>query len=78
MKTHGILEVENIKLGTIVEALNIQIDGNLHDALTDITVTYKSFYKLLKEYKKLHQTSPNHKIFQDTNLDYILQTLNVI
>ena len=78
MKTHGILEVENIKLGTIVEALNIQIEGNLHDALTDITVTYKSFYKLLKEYKKLHQTSPNHKIFQDTNLDYILQTLNVI
>lgn len=78
MKVNGILEVENIKLGTIVEALNIKIEGNLHDALTDITVTYKSFYKLLADYKDLYHTNPNHKIFEDANVDYILKTLNVI
>ena len=78
MKVNGILEVENIKLGTIVEALNIPIEGNLHDALTDITVTRKSFYKMLDEYKNLYQKMPKHKIFSDVNVDYILRLFNII
>jgi DNA polymerase III alpha subunit (gram-positive type) len=57
MKKHGLLDVENVKLGTIVEALNIKVDGNLHDALTDIKATVNSTYKLLIQIKKLKAES---------------------
>lgn len=54
----GLLDVPNVKLGTIVEALDIKLTGNLHDALTDIEGTYKSFYQMIDIWKT-HLTNIN-------------------
>lgn len=51
-------QLENVKLGTIIESLDIKIDGPLHDALSDIEGTYKAFYKAIDRWKILLQTDP--------------------
>ena len=58
LKKYGLLDVKNVKLETIVEALDIEVQGNLHDALTDIKATVNSIYKLLMKIKKL-RADPN-------------------
>jgi len=45
LKTHGKLKVENVKLGTLTTALEVTIDGKLHDALTDIKATMECVWK---------------------------------
>lgn len=51
LKKKGILKVENVKLGTIIESLDVKVTGPLHDALTDIDGTYQSFYKMIELWK---------------------------
>ena len=51
LKKKGILKVENVKLGTIIESLDVKVTGPLHDALTDIDGTYQSFYKMIDLWK---------------------------
>lgn len=69
LKKHGVLDVPNVKLGTIVEALDIKVDGELHDALADIKATQESFYGLVDKINTLNHKNPNHIIFNDTKLN---------
>ncbi len=68
LKKHGLLNVPNVKLETIVEALNIKVEGNLHDALTDIKATQQGFYGLVDKIKSIRKDKPNHPIFEDIKL----------
>jgi len=54
--------VPNVKLGTIIEALQIKVSGNLHDALTDIKATANGIYILLKRVKKIKESNPKHPL----------------
>jgi len=42
-------EVPNFKLSTVAEYLNINPDGQLHDALTDISLTSKIYFHFLNK-----------------------------
>lgn len=59
LKKKGLLKVENVKLGTIIESLDVKIDGPLHDAMADIEGTYKSFYKMIDIWKKELKKDPS-------------------
>lgn len=50
LKKHKLLNVENVKLKTIMESLGIVADGELHNALTDIKGTFQSFYELVNRW----------------------------
>jgi DNA polymerase-3 subunit epsilon len=52
-KKYGLLDVPNVRLETIIEALDIKVIGDLHDALTDIKATINSIFKLLIKVKKM-------------------------
>lgn len=69
LKKHGVIDVPNVKLGTIVEALNINVEGELHDALTDIKATQEGFYELVKKVNSVKKKDPNHKIFEYEKLN---------
>lgn len=58
LKKSGKLNVPNVKLGTIMEALDIKPRGNLHDALTDIIGTCDSVYSMLDKWILLNSTDP--------------------
>lgn len=47
LKDLGILIVDNVKLGTVASALMIQPNGDLHDAMTDIDLTYRTMFDLI-------------------------------
>lgn len=51
-------EVANVKLGTIIEALDVKIQGPLHDAMTDIEGTFKSFNIAVDRWIELIKTDP--------------------
>ena len=53
LKKKGLLKVENVRLGTIIESLDVKIEGPLHDAMADIEGTYKAFYKMIDKWKDL-------------------------
>lgn len=63
LKKHGVIDVPNVKLGTIVEALDIKVKGELHDALADIKATQESFYALVDKVNAVKQKDPKHKLF---------------
>jgi hypothetical protein len=50
--------VPNVKLGTIIEALDVKIKGPLHDAMADIEGTYKSFYIAVNMWVELLKKEP--------------------
>jgi DNA polymerase III alpha subunit (gram-positive type) len=68
LKKHGFLDVPNVKLGTIVEALDIKVEGELHDALADIKATQEGFYGLVNKVKALRKKDPNNSIFENQKL----------
>lgn len=53
LHTAGLINLSTFKLGDIARYLDIHVDGDLHDAQTDIDLTRKCFCKLVKEYIKL-------------------------
>ena len=61
-KKQGLLDVDNVRLGTIVESLNIKIDGSLHDAYQDIQATGNCLYKLLKRIKGFEEQNTHPDI----------------
>jgi DNA polymerase III alpha subunit (gram-positive type) len=68
LKKKGLLDVDKVRLGVIVEALNIKLTGDLHDALVDIKATGNCLYKLLKRiknYKEMGIHSDVVKKFED-------------
>jgi DNA polymerase III alpha subunit (gram-positive type) len=73
LKNHGFLDVPNVKLGTIVEALNITVDGELHDALADIKATQQGFYGLVNKVNEIRRTKPNHPIFENEKLNNTME-----
>lgn len=74
LKNHGFLDVPNVKLGTIVEALDVKVDGSLHDALADIKATQESFYGLVDKVKEIRKKEPQHPIF---DLDKLRSTMSL-
>lgn len=47
LKKLGILVVENVKLGTVANALMISPTGELHNAMTDIDITHKIMFNII-------------------------------
>jgi len=47
LKKLGILVVDNVKLETVANALMITVDGELHNAMTDITITHKILFNII-------------------------------
>lgn len=47
LKKLGILVVDNVKLGTVANALMIQATGELHNAMTDIDITHKIMFNII-------------------------------
>jgi len=59
---HGFLELKNLKLGTVIEAHDIKVDGELHDAVVDIKATGNCIYKSLKLVESIERDQPDHEI----------------
>jgi DNA polymerase III epsilon subunit-like protein len=51
LKNNGRLNVPNVKLGTIAEAVGVKPEGDLHTALVDIQVTLESLIEVTKLYE---------------------------
>lgn len=68
LKKYGFLDVPNVKLGTIVEALNIKVEGELHDALADIKATQQGFYGLVEKVNAIRKSNPTHPLFDNQKL----------
>jgi len=51
--------VPNVKLGTIIEAFDVKITGPLHDAMTDIEGTFKSFYIAVDKWESILKEDPS-------------------
>ena len=45
-------KMPNFKLGTVAEHVGVEVEGDLHDALTDIRLTRKLYYHFAKQMKK--------------------------
>jgi DNA polymerase III epsilon subunit-like protein len=78
LKNKNILKVENIKLGTIIEALDIPIEGNLHDALTDIIGTYKSFYKVVDIWQESLKSDPSLSSLLSTDIKHLFKEMKIL
>jgi len=61
-RQHRLINVPNIKLETIMEALNVKAEGNLHDALTDIKGTDAALIEYVHRVNKLKQGDPSHPV----------------
>lgn len=61
-RDNGLLNVPNMKLGTILEAFNVKIEGNLHDALTDIKATDAAVIECIHRVDKLKRDKPSHPV----------------
>lgn len=57
----GILVVDNVKLGTVATALTIQPNGDLHDAMTDIDLTYRAMFDLIDRIHWLNNPDVSNK-----------------
>ena len=53
--TAGLINPENLKLGTIAKYLGFEDNPNLHDASVDIDLTRKCFCKLVAKYIKFEE-----------------------
>jgi hypothetical protein len=51
--------IANVKLGTIIEALDVKIQGPLHDAMADIEGTFKSFYIAVNIWETILKKDPS-------------------
>ena len=61
-REHKLINVPNIKLGTILEALNVKPEGKLHNALTDIKCTDAALIEYVHRINKLKQNNPKHPV----------------
>lgn len=61
-RQHNLIDVPNVKLGTIIEALDVKVEGHLHDALTDIKGTDAALIEYVNRVKKLKQDDPSHPV----------------
>jgi DNA polymerase III epsilon subunit-like protein len=68
LKDLGILVVENVKLGTVATALAIQPNGALHDAMTDIDLTYRTMFDLIDRINWLNNEDISKKFEKFMNL----------
>jgi DNA polymerase III alpha subunit (gram-positive type) len=77
LKKSGLMKLENVKLGTIIEALDIKINGSLHDALTDIEATYNCFYELINRWKVILKNDMTKQKLLSENIKYLLEHIIV-
>jgi DNA polymerase-3 subunit alpha (Gram-positive type) len=61
-RANKLLDVPNIKLGTIIEALDIKIEDDLHDAFADVKGTDQSIIKLLTEVARFKKENLHESI----------------
>lgn len=59
LKKLGILVVDNVKLGTVANALMISPEGELHNAMTDIDLTHKVMFGIIDRLKLLNNDQLN-------------------
>lgn len=52
LHTAGLIKLDNFRLETIVEYLDVKFEGDLHNAFTDVDLTRKCFCKLFKDFIK--------------------------
>lgn len=46
---HGIVDTENLKLGTVCEHYGVELGDSAHDALADVVATRDLFYKMTRK-----------------------------
>lgn len=68
LKELGILVVDNVKLGTVASALCIQPNGELHDAMTDIDLTYRTMFDLIDRINWLNNDTLSNKFRKYLNI----------
>ena len=68
LKELGILLVDNVKLGTVANALEIKPDGDLHDAMTDIRLTHQTMFDLIDRISWLNNSALNNQFKKYINL----------
>lgn len=68
LKSMGILVVDNVKLGTVASALMIKPHGDLHDAMTDIDLTYRTMFDLIDRINWLNNEDISKKFEKFMNL----------
>ena len=68
LKDMGILVVDNIKLGTVARALRLDPVGELHDAMTDIDLTYRTMFDLIDRINHLNNDDISRKFTKYMNL----------
>ena len=64
LKDMGILIVPNVKLKTIAEALELQPMDGLHDAMSDIDLTYRSFFDLIDRLRAMNNEMIMEKFYK--------------
>jgi DNA polymerase III epsilon subunit-like protein len=78
LKKSGKLNVPNVKLGTIMEALDIKPRGNLHDALTDIIGTCDSFYAMADRWIYMNNTDPTYvNLNASTGIQHLIKSESI-
>lgn len=70
LKELGILVVDNVKLGTVASALCIQPIGELHDAMTDIDLTYRTVFDLVDRINSLNNEMLQEKFKKFLSIKY--------
>lgn len=78
LKTLNIVALENIKLQTIVEAFDIKVNGDLHDAMVDIQATHAGFKKSLDVWRKTIPTNPRLVGMMTSDVRHLLTELKII
>lgn len=59
---NNLIDLPNKKLETVIEALDIEVEGNLHDALTDIKGTDAALIEYVHRVDKLKKDNPSHPV----------------
>lgn len=61
-QSHKLIDLPNTKLGTVIEALGVKVEGDLHDALTDIRCTDAAVIECVHRANKLKRDNPKHPV----------------
>ena len=64
LKEMGILLVPNVKLKTIAEALELKPQDGLHDAMSDIDLTYRSFFDIIDRIRSMNNEMIMNKFYK--------------
>lgn len=78
LKTLNLVKLENIKLSTIVEAFDIKVTGDLHNALVDIQATHAGFKKALDVWRKSIPTNTQLVGMMSPDIRHLMTELGLL